>query len=111
MVAVAMVTVVVVAVGKVLEWVAVTINKVVVVEVLGIDVLADVEFIVVAVIVIGLKFALPESYSVDVPSDVTVDLVMDVDVILRVLIGIGIDVFADVDANAFAAVTALEFPV
>ena len=46
---------------------------------------------------IALKFALPVSYSVDVPSDVNIDLFMDV--------------LGDVNVNAFAVVTALEFPV
>ena len=88
---------------------------VVVAEVFAIDVLADVEIILVGVIVIVLKFALPVSYSVDVPSsDVSVDLFMDAlaSVMLAVLTGIGIGMLADVSANAFAvAMTALEFPV
>ena len=79
------------------------------------DVLADVEIIVVGIIVIVLKFALPVSYSVDMPSsDVSLDLFMDAlaDAMLASLTGIGIGMLVDVGANAFAvAMTALEFPV
>ena len=85
-----------------------------VVEVLAIGVMADVEIIVVGVIVIVLKFVLPVSYSVDVTSGVVLDLFADglADVMSSVLPGIGIGVLADVNTNAFAAVmTALKFPV
>ena len=107
---------VLVAVVGMLVWDTEISNVVVVVEVLVIDVLADVEIIVVGAIVIVLKFALPVSYSVDVPSsDVAVDLFMDAltGVMLGVLTGIGIGVLTDVGANAFAVVmmTDLEFPV
>ena len=103
---------VLVVVVKVLVWDAAVINMVVVVEVF--DVLVTAEIIVVGVIVIVLKFALPDLSSVDVPSDVTVDLFMDAvaGARLAVLPEIGIEVLSDVSANAFAVVmTALEFPV
>ena len=85
---------------------------VVALEVLVIDVLTNVEIIVVGVLVIDLKFALPASCSV--PSEAAVDLSMDVlaGVMLGLLTGIGIEVLADASGNAFALVmTALELPV
>ena len=89
------VIVVMVIVVKVMVCAAAIFNKV---DVLVIDVLDGVENIVVGVIVIVLKFALPVSCSVDVLSDVAVDLFMDT--------------LADVSTNAFAVVmTVLEFPV
>ena len=92
-----MVVVTVVAVAKVLVWAAVVIDMVVV-KVLVVGVSDDVEIIVVGVVVIVLKFALPVSCSIDVLSDVAVDLSMGT--------------MADVSANAFAAVIiALDFPV
>ena len=98
MVVVAMVSVivVVVVVVKVLVGDAEIIDTVVLVERL---VLAD-------VIVSAVKFVMPTSCSVDMPSDVAVDLLMDA------LSRISIGVLADVNANAFAsAVTALKFPM
>ena len=90
MVVVAMPVVVVV---KVLAWDTAIINMAVVVEV----------------------FALPVSYSVDVPSsDVSVDLFMDAlaAVVVGVLFEIGIEALTGVSGNAFAvAMTALAFPV
>ena len=82
-----------------------------VVEVLVIDVLVDMKFIVVGVSVIVLNFALPISYSLGVPSDAAVDLAIDAsaDVILGILSEI--EALADVNANGFAVVTALKFPV
>ena len=108
------IVVVVVVVIKVLVWAEAIGNMVVVVGVLGIGVLADVEIIMAGVAVIVLKFALPVSYSVDVPSDVAVDLFMDglADVMLCVLNGISIEVLADVSVNTFGVVmTTLAFPV
>ena len=110
------VTALVLVVGKVMVWVAAINNMVVVVEVLGVTVLVDVEFIVLAVSAIVLKFALAVTYSADVSSDVAVDLFMDAlaGVMLRVLTGISIEVLvlADVSANAFGVVmTTLAFPV
>ena len=106
------VIVVMVIVVKVMVCAAAIFNKV---DVLVIDVLADVEIIVVGAIVIVLKFALPVSYSVDVPSsDVAVELFMDAlaGVMLAVLAGMGIGMLTGVSANAFTvAMTALEFPV
>ena len=92
-----------VAVVKVMVWVAAIGGMVVVVGVLSIDVLAGVEIIAVGGIVIVLEFALPVSYSVDMPSSgVAVDLFMD---------GIVIEVLPDVRANTFAVfMTALTFP-
>ena len=72
--------VVVVVVAKVLVWAEAIISKVEVVEALVIGVLTDVEIIVVAAIVIVLKFALTESCSVYVPSDVRVFIVSSADV-------------------------------
>ena len=100
---------------KVLVWRdSPIINMAVVVEVSVIDVLADVETVVVGVIVFVLKLAWPASYSAGVPSDVTVDLFMDAlaDTMLGFLPGIDIEVLANVDVNAFAVVvTDLEFSV
>ena len=101
------VIVAVVVVVKVLVWVTAIINILVELEVLVSGVLVDAECIVVAVIVIVLEFALTVSYSVDVASDVDVDF----GVMLRVFSWIGIEVLADVNKNAFAVVTALDFPV
>ena len=92
---------------KVLAWDAVTGDMVVV---LVLDVLTG-EGIIVSAIV--LKFALPVSYSVDVPSGVVVGFFMDAlaDVMIIILSGIGIEVLSDVNANALAVVmAALEFP-
>ena len=90
---------------KVLVWAAAV----------GMAVAVDVEMIVVGVIVIVLKFALPVSYStVDVPSDLAVDLSMDAltGAMLGVLTGIGIEALSDVNAKVFAVVIiALEFPL
>ena len=87
----------------------------VILEVLVIDALVDMKFIVVGVNVIDLKFALPVSYSVDVPSsgmDIGLFMAALAGVMLAVLAGIGIDVLADVSANTFTVfMTALEFPV
>ena len=72
---------------------------------------ADVEIIVVCLIVIVLKFALPVPYSTaDVPSNVAA---MDAlaGAMLDVVTGIGIEVLAGMNANAFANVTTLDFPV
>ena len=93
----------VVAVVKVLVWAVGVIGMVVVVEV---SVLADVEIIVMGFIVTVLKCALPMPYSVDVPSDLAVDLFMDASagVMCGVLNGIGIEVLADATANALAVV-------
>ena len=105
------VIVVVVVVLKVLVRAAAVIDIVVVVEVPVNGVWADVEIIVVCLIVTVLKFALPVSYStVDVASDVAA---MDAlaSIMLGVVTGIGISVLAGVNRNAFANVTALEFPV
>ena len=60
-VAMTAVIVLVVIVVKVLMWAAATIDMVVIVEELVIDVLPGVEISVVGVIVIALKFALPVS--------------------------------------------------
>ena len=87
---------------------------VLVVEVVLSGVLADVEIIVVGVIVIVLKFALSVSYSVDVPSGVVVDLFVDalVGMMIDILTGIGIELLADMKENTFGAVMiALELPV
>ena len=112
------VIVVVVLVVKVLVWVEAIVNMVVVVEVLGIGVLADVGDIVMGVIVSVLKFALPVSNSSDVigvrSSGMAVDLSMDAltGVMIGVLAGNGIGVLTGFTANAFAVVmSALEFPV
>ena len=114
-VAVVVVIVVVVAVVKVLVWAAAVIDMGVVVEALAINVLADVEPIVMGVIMIVLKFASPVPYSVDVPSsDADVDSFKDAlaEATLRALTGIGIEVLADASANVLAVVmAALEFPV
>ena len=101
---------VVLVVVKTLMWVA-AIIEVVVVEVIGADVLTDVEIIALSVTVIVLKFALAVSFSVDLPSDVTFGLFMDglAGAMLCVLNGIGIRVFADVNANAFEVVFAMTF--
>ena len=90
-----------------------TIIKTVVVEVLIIDVLADVEIILADVNVMVLMSVLKVSYAVDVTSGVAVDLFVEAWV-LDVLTGIGIALllWADMNANAIAVVmTALEFPV
>ena len=102
------VMVVVVAVVKVLMWDAAIVGRAVGVEVLAIDVMVDVEFIEVVIV---LKFALSVPY---VSSDVAIDLFMGTlaDIIIDVLTGIGVEVLTDVSANAFAVVMiALEFPV
>ena len=105
------VRVIIVVVVKVVVWASAIVNMVVVVEVLIMNVLADVEVIVVGFVLNVLKFTLPVSCSVYVSSDVAVDLSMD-SLILNVLTGISIEVLADVNANDFAvAMTALEFPV
>ena len=100
---------------KVMLRAAAFINMVAVVEALTIGVLANVEIIVVSVISIVLKFALPPpSYFVDVPSDVAVDLFADAltSAILCVLIRIGNEVLADESAKDFAVLTTtLEVPV
>ena len=70
---------------------------VVIIEVLVINMSADVKFIQEALIAIFFEFVLPPSYSVDVPSDVDINLF--------------VDVLTDVNVNAFAVVTALEIPV
>ena len=107
--------VIVVAVVKVLVWAAAVIDMGAVVEVLAINVLADVELIAGGAIVIVLKFVLPIPYSVDAPwSDADVDSSMDplTEATLGALAGIGIAVLADASANILAvAMTALEFPV
>ena len=96
---------------KVMMWAAAIINMVVAVEVLLIEVLADVKISVVDAIVIVLKFALSVLYSVDVPSDVNVDLLTD-GVMFSALSGICIELLVDVNANAFVVVmTDLDFPV
>ena len=109
------VLVVMVVVVRVLVWDAEIINMVVIVEVVVIDVLADVEIIMVGVIVIVLKFVLLVSYSVDFPSpDVAFKLFTDAltDVMIGVLPGIDIDALTDLSSNAFAVtMTALEFTV
>ena len=88
-----------------------TIIKTVVVEVLIIDVLADVEIIVVGVIAIVLMSVLKVSYSVDVTSGEAFDLFVDA-WMLDVRAGIALLLLAGVNANAIAVVTtALEFPV
>ena len=91
---------------------------VVIADVFAIDVLADVEVIVVGIIVIVLKFALPGPYSVDVPSGVVVDLFMDVlasvmiGAMLVALPGTCIEVLPGMTSNTFAAVlTAFKFSV
>ena len=84
------------------------------VDMLFIGVLADVEIMAVAVLVIVLKFVLAVPYSVDVSSGVDVGMFINAsaDVMLAVLTGIGIEVMADVNPNTFAGVmTALEFSV
>ena len=102
---------VIVVVVKVLVWDVAIIDMVVVVEVLVIDEWADVEIIVVGVIVNVLKFALAVSYSADTPSDMAVDLFMDA-LMFGVLPGIGVEVLADGGASIFAVVmTALAFLV
>ena len=85
---------------------------VVIVEVLVIDVLADVGIMIAGVIVIVLKSALSVSYSVEDESpDIVVDLFMDV-LMLGVLADIGIEVLVDVNPNTFVvAMTVLELPV
>ena len=100
------VIVVVVVVVEVLVRAEAIVGMVVVVEVLFIGVLADVEIIVAGVIVIVLKFDLPVSYSVDVPSGLFVDSFMDASagVVRAVLPAIGVGVLAVV-------MTPLEFPV
>ena len=94
---------------KVLVRAAEAINMVVIVEVLAIDLLANVEIMVVGAIVIAFKFDL--AYSV---ADMDVDLFMGALAGARIdfLSGLGIEVLAVVSANAFAvAIAALEFPV
>ena len=91
-------------VAKVMVWAAV-------VKALVIDVLADVDFIVVVIV---LGFVVSASYSVNEPSDTTVDLFINelTGVMLSVLTNIGIRVSAGVNAKALAVViTALAFPV
>ena len=108
------VVVVVVVVVKVPVWAAWIFDMVVVVEVFFIDVLADVEILVVGVIVIVLKFAFTVSCSLDVSSGMTIDSFMEAlaGVMLGVLSGIGMEVLAGVAANTFVfAMTALGFPV
>ena len=100
MVVVAMVAVIVtvVVVVEVLVRTAAIIGIIVVGKALFIDVLTDAEIIEVGIIVIALKFAFTESYSVRAPSDVGVGLFMmnaSVDVLL-----------ADVTANAFTGIIA-----
>ena len=116
MVVVAMVAVIVVVVFvvKVLVWAAWIFDMVVVVEVFFIDVLADVEILVVGVIVIVLKFAFTVSCSLDVSSGMTIDSFMEAlaGAMLGVLSGIGVEELADVNTNVFAfRMAALEFPV
>ena len=84
---------------------------VVIVEVLVIDVLADVGIMMAGVIVIVLKSALSVSYSVEDESpDIVVDLFMDV--LTSVVLGVLTGVLTDVSANAFAVVMIdLDFPV
>ena len=79
-----------------------------IVEVLVIDGLADVDIVVVGVI---LKFALTVSYSTDVSSEVDVDLSKN-GLIVGALSSIGIEVLPGVSAKAFAVVmTAWGFPL
>ena len=115
MVVVAMTVVIILlgSVDKLLVWATSIINIAVVVEVLAIGVLADVEIIVLGVIVIVLKFVLPVTYSVDVSSGVDIDLFMDalVSVMIGVLTGIGIEVLAAMGVNTFAAITLLKCPM
>ena len=92
----------VIVVVRVLVWAAAVINMVVVVEVLLSDVLADLEIIVVGVIVIVFKFALSVSYSIEVPSGVVVGLLTDA------LAGA---ILGDLSGIDVADVSALEFPV
>ena len=101
---------VVLVVIKVPVCLAAIINMVVVLEVLGVDVraLIDVGFIVVAAIVIVLKFPLVVPYFVGVSSGLFMDALAGA--ILRCLSGIGIEVFADVNANTFDVMTTLAFP-
>ena len=83
------------------------------VEVLVIDVLADVEIILADAIVMVLMSVLKVSYAVDVTSCAAFDFFVEAWV-LDVLTGIGIALLllADMNANAIAVVmTALEFPV
>ena len=108
--------VVVVAVVKVLMWAGAVVGRIVVTEVLFIDVWADlvikmlagVGIIVVAAVIIILEFAVPISYVVYVLSD---------DALINVLTSgfvpsIAVEVLADANANVFASlVTALEFAV
>ena len=75
-----------------------------VVEVLATGVLAGMEIILVCVVVNVFKFAVPVSYSADVPSGVATDLFMGA-LMLGALLGIEIEVLlTDVSANAFAVV-------
>ena len=108
--------VVVVIAVNVLVWTAAVINMEVVVEVLVIDVRAEViidtlvapEIIVVAAAVIALEFALPISYFVDVLSDMVVDA-FALTCAMAFVSDIGVEVLADANANIFAfLVTALE---
>ena len=87
-------------------------NMVVVVEALVIDMLPDVRFIVVGVIVVALKLVVSVSYTVDVPAARAFDLFIDAvtDIMLGVLPEIGNEVLTDVNASALV-VTALGFPV
>ena len=122
--------VVVVIAVKVLVWTAAVINMEVAVEVLVIDVRAEViidtlvapEIIVVAAAVSALEFAVSISYFLDVLSDMVVaaltgaltGVIIDFvsGIILDVLPGIGVEVLTDANAKAFEfPMTALEFVV
>ena len=78
----------------------------VVFEVLAINVLIGMKFIVLGVIVIDLNFLLPISLSVGVSSDAVVDLSSNVlaDVMSDILSSIGIEVLTGVTANTFALI-------
>ena len=89
---------------KVLVWDAATIDLVVLVEALFIDVLAEV--------VTASEFAAPASYFVYVLSDTVVDALAGVmaDAMMGFVTGIGVEMLADANVNVFAALMiALEF--
>ena len=118
-VVVAAVIAIVVVVVKVLVW---SINIVVVVEMLAIDVrvdvaidaLFDVEILVGADVVIGLELPVSISYFAYVLSDVAVGTLIDALalVIMGFVSGIGVEVLADANSNVFASLMPdLEFAV
>ena len=109
-VAMAAVRIIPCVVAKLLVWDTSIINIVVAVDVLSIDMFADVEIIVLTVVVIALDFAVTVSHSADVVVGMLIDVLADV--IIGVLSSIGVDVLTDVNVNIFAVVmTVLEFAV